>query len=806
VVYQLNTKKNKVMIKNYFKIAWRNLVKNKVYSFINIGGLAVGMAIAMLIGLWIHFEWRFGNEHTNKSQIFNVVTNGIDANTGKKFTTQATPLPLYTECKNQIPEIKYTAVVNKGRKNGLMVGEKKMVKNGTEVSEDFFKIFKFEFNTGDPNTALIDPNSIVLTQSTAHDLFGNQEALNQTVRWNNSTDLKVTGIIKDIPSSTYFGEMHYFMPFKNFVNREFWVKSMISNWDNYVSMTYVELNSNATREQVLPKIKNLIKSNSGKNTKNELGMHAMSEWRLYDVFENWEANSGRIVYVRMFAIIGFIVLLLACINFMNLSTAQSEKRAKEIGVRKTVGSERKQLIFQFLIESILMAGISMFLSILMLIGLLAAFNKVLEIIVPFPYQNPLFWLICLLVIVVTGLLAGSYPAFYLSSFSSIKALKGRLQLPKSIISPRKILIVTQFVASIVLIIGTIVIYKQIQFIKDRPIGYDANNVVMVDIKDDLSRNYNTVKNELIATGLIENVTKASQSINETRSNSVIEDFPGKLGDENMSLVNIATSGNYFNTMKIKLVAGRDFNQYNFEADTNKVILNQAAIDRMNIKEPIGKFIIERGGKRQEIIGVVENTIMENPFETVRPARFLCDKDWSGIIMFRIKENATINKTIAAITPIFNKYNPAFPFEYRFADEEYGKKIKFELMVGKLASFFSILAIFINCLGLFGLASFIAEQRTKEIGIRKVLGASVANVWQILSKDFVILVVISCFIAAPIAYYFMHIWLQKYTYRTELSWWFFAIAGLGTLLITLFTVSFQAVKAALANPVKSLRSE
>jgi ABC-type antimicrobial peptide transport system permease subunit len=793
------------MIRNYIKIAWRNFLKNKGYSAINIGGLSVGMAVAMLIGLWIHYELNFGNEHANKSQLFNVVTNGIDANSGNKFTTQSTPLPLYTASKNLIPEVKYSAVVNWSGKNGLMVGDMKLIKNGGDVSEDFFKMFKYKFVEGDPNTALNDPNSIVLTESTAHDLFDGKEAFNKTVRWNNSQDLKVTGIIQDIPASTYFGERQYFMPFSNFENRESWVKNMKDSWENYSARTYVELIAGATREQVLPKIRNIIKTNNNK-TKNEIGLHAMSEWRLYDVFENWEASGGRIVYVKMFAVIGLLILLLACINFMNLSTARSEKRAKEIGVRKAVGSERKQIIFQFLAESILMAAIAMVLSIALLFILLKAFNSVLQTEVLFPHQHPLFWLLCISFVFITGLLAGSYPALYLSSFSSIKALKGKIRLPNAVFSPRKVLVVTQFVASIALIIGTIVIYKQIQFTKNRPIGYDARNIVMVDMKDDLIKNYNVVKDEVMATGLIENITKASNAIIETRSNSVITDFPGKVSDEKMSMVNIATSGNYFNTMKIKLLAGRDFNQLNFEADTNKVILNQAAVDQMNVKDPIGKMITEQGGRRYEIIGVAQNTIMENPFENVRPARFICDPNWAGIIMMRMKANVAASKAMAAITPIFSKYNPSFPFEYRFADEEFGKKFTFETMVGKLATFFAILAIFISCLGLFGLASFIAEQRTKEIGVRKILGSSVFNLWRLLSKDFIVLVIISCVIAAPVAYYFMQDWLQKYPYRTIISWWIFVAAGAGALIITLLTISFQAIKAAVANPIKSLKSE
>ena len=793
------------MIKNYIKIAWRNILKNKGYSAINIGGLAVGMAVAMLIGLWINFEFNFGKEHQNKDQIFNVVTNGLDANAGYKYTTQATPLPLYSEIKNTIPEIKYSAVVNWGGRNGLMVGDKKIIKNGADVSEEFFKILKFKFLKGDPNTALIDPNSIVLTESTAKELFNDDVAFDQILKWNNTTNLKVTGIIEDIPQSTFFGERQYFMPFSNFENRTSWVQDVKGSWENYVCPTYIELIPGANREQVLPKIKNIIQEHS-KESKNEIGLHAMNEWRLYDVFENWEAKSGRIVYVKMFGIIGFLVLLLACINFMNLTTARSEKRAKEIGVRKAIGSERKQLIMQFLVESVLMSALSMILSMAILFALLTSFNSVLEIKLQFPYQNPYFWLISVIVMLTTGLMAGSYPAFYLSSFSSIKALKGKFQIPGAFISRRKILVITQFTASISLIIGTLVIYKQIQYTKNRPIGYDSNNVMMVDMQGDLYQNYNVVKNELLATGLIDKVTKSSNAINETRANSVITDYPGREGDQKFSIVDIATGSDYFGTLKIKLLEGRDFNQLNFEADKDKVILNQAAIDLMDIEDPLGKYITDWRGSRQEIIGVAENSIMENPFEKVRPARFLCDPYWAGIVMFRIKDNISLDKAVASVSPIFSKYNPSFPFEYRFADAEFDKKFKTESMVGKLSIFFASLAIFISCLGLLGLASFVAEQRIKEIGVRKVLGASVINLWRLLTKDFIILVLISSFIAIPIAWYFMNEWLQKYTYRTEISWWIFVVAGTGALTITLLTVSFQAIKAALMNPVKSLRTD
>jgi putative ABC transport system permease protein len=798
-------KKQKIMIRNYFKIAWRNLLKNKVYSFINIGGLAVGMAVAMLIGLWINYEFSFGAEHRNRSQIFSAVTNGIDPNDKEKFTSKATPLPLYIVSKNTIPEIKHTAVANWGGENGLVVGDKKLIKNGTEVSEDFFKIFKYDFIVGDPNSALNEPNTIVLTEETALDLFGTADALNKVLKWNNTTDLKVTGVIHNVSKNSFFSEKQYFLPFKNFENRESWVKVARTDWGNYSFQTYIELIPEATEADILPKIKNLIKSND-KTSKNEIGLYGMPKWRLYSEFKNWKADSGRITYVRMFGFIGLIVLLLACVNFINLSTARSEKRAKEIGVRKAVGSAKKQLMGQFLIESILISSISIIISLILLLILLSAFNSIVNVNVELPYQNPIFWLVAVGLALTTGLIAGIYPAFYLSTFSSINALKGRLRVANSTVNSRKILVVTQFASSICLIIGTIIIYKQITYSKNRPTGYNSNGVVTVFMKDDLYRNFEILKNNLIATGLIENVTKASNPINSIWSNTSIIDFPGKSGNDEVSVANIATSGDYFKTLQIKMLEGRDFNSLNFAADSGKVILNRAAVDRMKLKDPIGKIITDYDRNRHEIIGVVENAIMDNPFENVKPARFLCNKDWASVIMLRIKDNVDTKKAISAMTPIFNKHNPSFPFVYNFVDQEYAAKFNFEVMVSKLATIFAILAIFISCLGLFGLASFVAEQRTKEIGIRKVLGASVNNLWQLLSKDFVILVIISCLIATPIAYYFMHEWLQKYTYRTEISWWIFVAAGLGALVITLLTVSYQAVKAALMNPVKSLKTE
>ncbi|MBK6814245.1 MAG: ABC transporter permease [Saprospiraceae bacterium] len=793
------------MFTNYLKIAWRNLVKNRGYTAINITGLAVGLAVAMLIGLWIRFEYSFGREHANMDQIYNVVTNGIDSKSGFKYTTQATPLPLYVACKDQIPEVKYSAIVNWGGNNGLMVKDKKLIRNGTEVSKDFFKIFRFKFLQGDPNTALNDPEAIVLTKGTAQDLFGHQDVVGQYVKWNNADELKITGIIEDISNDTYFGERDYFMAYQHFENQEPWVQYAKNDWGSYSCITYVELMAGAGKDQVLPKIRNLIQTNY-KETKNEVGLYPMSQWRLYNEFDNWEASAGRIVYVRMFGIIGILVLLLACINFMNLSTAQSIKKAKEIGVRKAIGSLRHQLIGQFLVEAVFMSSIAMVVSILILMILLPAFNTILQVGVSIPVQSPGFWMVVILVVLGTGLMAGSYPSFYLSSISSIKALKGKFISPGTAISPRRVLVVVQFVASIGLIISTLTIYKQIQYTKSRPTGYNGAGVLVVDMKEDLIKNYEVLKNELLSTGIVESVTKSSSPVYTTHSNSVIEQYPGSVGDDKVSIVNIAVSPDYFKTLGMQLLEGRDFNAFSFDADSDKVIINLAAKELMQLKDPLGNILTEKGGRRREVIGVVENSIMENPYEKVRAARFICDPNWAGYIMFRIKDQVSFSKVESSIASIFDKYNPAFPFEYKFVDQEYGKKFALEVTVGKLASILAILAIFISCLGLFGLSSFVAEQRKKEIGVRKVIGASVFNLWQLLSKEFVVLVGISSLLAAPIAYYFMNEWLQKYSYRTDMSWWIFVAASIGALLITLLTVSFQALKAASANPIQSLKSE
>jgi predicted permease len=792
------------MLKNYLKIAWRNLLKNKAFSFINIFGLAMGISASMLIGLWIFDEYSFNNFHQNRKQIYRVIINGINGNNGEKFSMIASVLPLAEKFKNEFPEIQNVVETNWMGKWGLKAGETKINKSGTDVSPNFFKTFKFKFLQGDPTTALQNPESIVLTAQTAKDLFGTKDPMNKMVLWDGKETLKVTGVIEDIPKNNYFKEYQYFMPFSHFEKRQPWVKAARSQWDNNAFQMYVELQPNINVAQFEGKIKDLIKQNQ-KGSTNEVMLHPMEKWRLYNEFKDWQATGGSIDYVKMFGAIGILVLLIACTNFMNLSTARSGKRAREVGVRKAVGSSRTDLILQFLGESVLISTLGFLLAIFIILMALPGFNKLIQSDINYPFTNPFFWLIAIVIILITGLLAGFYPAFYLSSFDTIKVLKGKFSVGKSGTLPRKVLVVLQFSSSVALIICTWVVYQQINYVRNLPAGYNPTGVMLVNMQGDIKKNYDFAKVELLNTGMIESITAASTPIHSIWMNWKVTEFPKMQANENISMAAISISQEYFKTLQIKVKQGRDFYQNASNADSNTVIINDAAVKRMRLENPIGQQI-KFGGGRLTIVGVVENTIMANPYEPVGPAAYFYNPSWASTMMFRIKEYAPVTEVIAAIAPIFNKHNPSLPFSYEFADEAYAQKFDLEVKVGKMASIFAILTILISCLGLFGLSAYTAEQRTKEIGIRKVMGASILQVWSLLSSEFVLLVMLSCLIATPIAIYYLQDWLLKYSNHVNLTWQVFAVSALVAVVIALFTVSFQAVKAAKMNPVKSLKTE
>ena len=570
----------------------------------------------------------------------------------------------------------------------------------------------------------------------------------------------------------------------------------------------MQLQPGANYAQLAPKIRNVVydKSEQMRNIKPEIFLHTVKDWHLYSTFENGRVSGGFVEYVRMFVIIGVLVLLIACINFINLSTARSEKRAREVGVRKAIGSRRKDLIVQFLTETILITFFAFVLSVAFVQLALQPFNALTGGTVRIPYGSLLFWGIMVTFILITSLLAGLRPAFYLSSFNPVKVLKGTLVMGKGRAFSRKILVVSQFTCSIALIISTMIIYQQIKYAKERPTGYEVSRLLMTDINGDLSNNYDALRNDLVQSGLVENVARASSKVTNIWSHAAIQNWPGKNpGEEMLNIGAIFVSDNYFRTLGMQMKEGTDFKQ-SVLADSANVIIYEAAAKRMGLKNPINVEITWNGSPaRLRITGVVKDALMESPFTPVAPAIF-GHVDWGRTIFYRLSKNAGTHDAIQRIEKIFNRYNPAYPYSYSFADEEYNQKFKLEVLIGKLAGIFAGLAIFISCLGLFGLAAYIAERRAREVGIRKVLGATVGQVWLLLSKDFIFLVLISCVLASAISLYFLHGWLQRYDYRVGIDPAVFFIATLLAVVITLFTISFQAIKIALTNPVRTLRSE
>ena len=536
-------------------------------------------------------------------------------------------------------------------------------------------------------------------------------------------------------------------------------------------------------------------------------MYPFTSEHLQGDFKNGKPAGGLIDYVRMFSIIGLLVLLIACVNFMNLSTARSEKRAKEVGIRKAIGSMRSSLVLQFLIESLVITFAAFVLSLLLVQLVLPAFNSLTQADIHVPYDNIFFWCLMIGYVLITGLLAGSRPAFYLSSFNAVKVLKGSVNAGSKASLPRKILVTLQFTCSIALIISTVIVYQQIEYAKDRPAGYDANRLLMTDVSPDLQKNYEPLKNELLQSGMVANVTKASCPVTQLWSWNNIADWPGKNADERLVAGTIAVSDvDYFKTLGMQLVQGRNFTG-DLGADSLSMIINEAAAKRMRLDKPVGQKIDwGQTTQRATVIGVVKDALMTSPFSSNAPTYFMYRPDNASSIMYRLSPRINTHDAIAKLTSIFNKYNPAYPYLYNFVDESYAAKFALETLIGKLAGLFAILAIFISCLGLFGLAAYMAEQRTKEIGIRKVLGASVSQVWLLLSKEFILLVIISCVIASPVAYYYLSNWLIQYSYKITIKPFVFIAAGIAAILITTITVSFQAIKAAIANPVKSLRTE
>jgi putative ABC transport system permease protein len=786
------------MLKNFLTISIRSLTKNGVYSFINIFGLAIGMACCILIMLWVHDEKSYDSFHQRQEELFQVLTNA-PGNNGIQ-TNYAVPLPLSAYLRENEDGIRYVAATDWGLDHLLSYKEQRLIQAGRYVEADFLKMFTFEFIAGNPQTALKDPGGIVLTASTANALFGDEPAMGKVVRVDDKLDLSVTGVMKDVPSNSTF-QFTYLMPFSTYLTAESWVNNVKEQWETNAFQLFVELHPSADKDVIESRIERVIPKHY-EQSKTTLMLHPLAQWRLYSSFQNGKPAGGYIDFVRPLSVIAFFILLIACINFMNLATARSERRAREVGIRKTIGSGKHQLILQFLSESLLISLASFILALGIVELSLPFYNNVVNKSLFIPYANPQFWLISLGVVILTGMVAGSYPAFYLSSFNPATVLKGKARTGNKTVRPRQVLVTLQFIFTIFQIIGTIVFYRQIQHGQERDIGYDRKNLLLVSNSGELSKNYRAIKNELLSAGLATSVTKSNAPVTAIYAMMDVT-WPGKTAEDNTAFVTVATEYDYLKTMNIKLSEGRDFSpQYN---DSSAAIVNHKAVTTMGMTDPIGKKITWE--KREyTIVGVMEDVIMGSPFKPVEPTMMIYMTDWISDYTIRLPEDKNLNETIAGLENIFKKYNPAYPFQYRFADDEFNKKFNTVQLIGRLVNLFSALAIVLSCLGLFGLAAFTAEQRTKEIGIRKVMGASIPQMVMLLSKDFALLVLIAFVVTAPGAWYLFNLWLDRFPYRIDVDWTILALAGLTALILAMVTVSSQALKAAVANPVNSLKNE
>jgi ABC-type antimicrobial peptide transport system permease subunit len=786
------------MITNYFKIAWRNLFRNKGFSATNLLGLTIGITCTILISLWVKDELTYDKFHVNYSSIYKIYANRDFNN--QMFTDENMVLPLASTIQKDISQIKHAVVTTHRQSHILTYGEKKLKKDGYTVSEHFFDIFSWKFIYGNASTALPDVNAIVLTKSTAKALFGNDDPINKVVRVDKDYDAKVTAIVEDVPgnSTLQFDFINTF----NYANG--FLSQAMTNWQNSSWDVYIHVNPGADLSTIEKSI-NEIKQQHDPGDKKISTYFAFpfSKLRLESEFKDGKNVGGMIEYVRLFSIIAVIILLIACVNFMNLSTARSEKRAREVGVRKTLGSGKRQLILQFFSESIILAAIAFVLSVIAVYLLLPAFNALVDKQLSLDLTQPIFWGAALLLILLTGIIAGSYPALYLSSFNPLKVLKGTFLTGKKSALPRHILVVGQFAISILLISATIIIYRQIQHIKNRDIGYDPNNLIMIPATEDTQKNYAAIRDELMKTGLVSTVNRSFSPITDIWWRAPAPDWDGKPAGGELIVARMATDIDYTKTMGVKIIEGKDFS--GVPADSANMLINETAVKAMQLKNPIGTQL-RYGSYKFNVIGVTSDVVMGSPFKTVEPMLAHFSANNINTINIRLAASSKPQQAIKAFEPIFNKYNPAYPFEYKFVDEEFNRKFLTEDLISRITNIFAGLAIFICCIGLAGLASFTIEKRVREIGIRKVLGATLQSLLMLISKDFLKLVLIAFVIATPLAWWFMNDWLEKYPYRINISIWLFIAVGLLILLLALIVVSLNTMKAAISKPVKSLRTE
>jgi putative ABC transport system permease protein len=786
------------MFKNFFKVALRNFLRQKGFSAINIIGLAIGMASAMLILLWIQSEVSFDRFHDKRDRIYEA-WNKVAFN-GKVMTWDATPKILAGSLEKDLPEVELASRVNWPNKWVFAVGDKEFFGQGNQVDSNFLRIFSFPAIEGNPATALSASNSIVLTEKLAVKIFGKADAVGKTVRILNQGNFTVTAVLKNPPDNSVF-DFEWLMP---------WQKGEkdAADWGQNNTHTYVLLKPSASLASAQSKIKVIKQRYDDDAKKNDWQMflYPISRWRLYSDFQDGhETGGGRITLIRLFGTIAAFILLIACINFMNLSTASSEKRAKEVGVRKVVGARKASLIIQFIGESVLLAFIAGFIAMVIVNGALPAFNALTGKNLTIPYDNLYFYLFICGFVLCTGILAGTYPAFFLSSFKPVQVLKGTFKKADALFTPRKVLVVFQFTIAIILITSTVIVKQQIDYAKDRAMGYNKNNLIYCYLSDEIVKNYSSLKNDLLRSGVATSLTRTSAPLTQDWNGSWGQKWEGKDPNDKTDFSIYAEDGGLGKTAGLSFVSGRDFDLENYPADSMGMVLNESALKVMKFKNPIGQ-IIETGDQRWHVIGVIKDFILSSPYSPIKPMLIFGPKGGLSIVNIKLGERYSTAENLKAVEGVFKKYSPEYLFVNNFVDQEYAAKFADEIRTRTFAALFSGLTIFISCLGLFGLATYMAETRIKEIGVRKVLGGTVFNISALLSRDFVKLVIISTIIASPVSWIAMQKWLENYPYRINISWMVFAAAGVLAITLALLTVIYQAIKAARTNPVKCLRNE
>ncbi len=787
------------MFKNYLKTTFRNLWKNKGYSFLNIGGLAIGIACAGLIFLWVENELTWNHYFSNRDNLYNVKDQ--QTYDGTTFTFDATPGLLAQSMKAEIPGIKNTTRCTWGNQLLFSLGDKSIYDQGNYVDSGFLSMFQLEFIKGNAVNAFSQLHSLVITETMAHKFFESVDVIGKTLKVNNDHDYVITGVIKDLPKSVSF-RFNWLAPFKIFEDENTWLRE----WGNNGVITYVETVPNANLNAINKKLYGFIQTKAP-DANARMSIYPMNRWRLYNSFDtNGKEKEGQVKYVNLFSLIAWIILIIACINFMNLATARSEQRAREVGVRKVLGAGKNKLIAQFIGEALFLSLLSTVLAVLIIYLSLPAFNTLVEKQLSLDILNPLHIAGLLAIALICGLLAGSYPAFYLSSFNPVMVLKGLKLKSGSAGLVRKGLVIIQFSISVILIISTVIIYQQIQHVKDRELGYKKEGLIYTYLTGKMKTNFWVIKNDLLKTGLVQNASLSNSQVLQLGSNSGNFEWQGKDPSKEVLITMEGVSPEYVSTMGMHLKSGRDFYN-NIKTDSSSVIINEALAKLIGKKDVVGSIISRTGGaEKHTVVGVINDFVYNSMYAPASPLILYADTSNVSVLTIHIKPGNNIKTTLSKIENVVKADNPGYPVEFSFVDDQFNQLFKTETLIGILASVFSILAILISCLGLFGLAAYTAERRTKEIGIRKVLGASTRGLAALLSKDFLQLVAISCLIAFPIAWWMMHSWLGTYTYRIKINWTVFLVAGLLALLIALLTVSFQAIKAAIANPVKSLRTE